>query len=147
LAWAIDKTILTPLSSLASKQAAPTKTTMEQCLQILNYVASQEDTIITYNASQFTAMPLICWNWKLAAKKGHMFMAGNKDIQNNNGAVLNTSQLIKAVMSSVAEAELGALFINAKMAVSMKKPQRIRPPTNTNPHPNEQHHCACTTHQ
>ena len=38
-----------------------------------------------------------------------------------NGAILNISQIIKAVMSSAAEAELGALFINAKMAVSMQK--------------------------
>ncbi len=38
----------------------------------------------------------------------------------NNGAVLNISQINKAVMSSVVEAKLGALFINAKMAVSMR---------------------------
>ena len=35
----------------------------------------------------------------------------------NNGAVLNTAQIIKVVMSSVAEAELGAMFINAQEAV------------------------------
>jgi hypothetical protein len=50
-----------------------------------------------------------------------MFMAGNEDIPINNGAVLNISQIIKAVMSSAAEAELGALFINAKTAVSMRQ--------------------------
>jgi hypothetical protein len=38
----------------------------------------------------------------------------------NNWAVLNLAQLIKAVMSSTAEAELGALYINAREAV----PQR-----------------------
>ena len=46
-------------------------------------------------------------------------MAGTETIPQNNGAVLNISQIIKAVMSSAAEAELGALFINAKTAVSM----------------------------
>ncbi len=35
----------------------------------------------------------------------------------DNGAVLNIAQLIKAVMSSAAEAELGALYINARKAV------------------------------
>ena len=49
-----------------------------------------------------------------------MFMAGSEEIPINNGAVLNISQIIKAVMSSAAEAELGALFINAKTAVSMR---------------------------
>jgi hypothetical protein len=46
-------------------------------------------------------------------------MSSNDDIPTNNGAVLNISQIIRAVMSSAAEAELGALFINAKTAVSM----------------------------
>jgi hypothetical protein len=51
---------------------------------------------------------------------GHMFMAGNEDIPINNGAVLNISQIIRAVMSLAAEAKLGALFINIKTAVSMQ---------------------------
>jgi hypothetical protein len=43
-----------------------------------------------------------------------MFMASMEEIPINNGAVLNILQIIKAVMSSAAEAELGALFIDAK---------------------------------
>ncbi len=39
----------------------------------------------------------------------------------NNGAVLNISQIIQAVTSSAAEAELGALFINAKTAFSIRQ--------------------------
>ncbi len=50
-----------------------------------------------------------------------MFMAGSEEIPINNGAVLNTSQIIKAVMSLAAEAKLGALFINAKTAMSMQR--------------------------
>ncbi len=38
----------------------------------------------------------------------------------NNGAVLIILQIIRAVLTSAAEAELGALFINAKTAVSMQ---------------------------
>jgi hypothetical protein len=48
-----------------------------------------------------------------------MFIAGKEEIPANNGAVLNISQIIRAEMSSAAEAKLGALFINAKMAVSI----------------------------
>ena len=47
-------------------------------------------------------------------------MSADNDIPANNGAVLNISQIIRAVMSSAAEAELGALFINAKMAVAIR---------------------------
>ncbi len=46
-------------------------------------------------------------------------MAVNDKIPINNGAILNILQVIKSVMSSAAEAELGALFINAKTTVSM----------------------------
>jgi hypothetical protein len=49
-----------------------------------------------------------------------MFLSANDNIPTNNGAVLNISQIIRAVMSSTAEAKLGALFINAKTAVSMR---------------------------
>ena len=46
-------------------------------------------------------------------------MSANNNIPTNNGAVLNILQIIRAVMSSAAEAKLGALFINAKTAVLM----------------------------
>ena len=48
-------------------------------------------------------------------------MAGKENIPRNNGAVLNISLIIKAVMSSAAEAELGALFINAKTTVAIRQ--------------------------
>jgi hypothetical protein len=51
---------------------------------------------------------------------GHHFLSSNTEIPPNNGAVLNISQIIKAVMSSAAESEMGGLYINAKQAV----PQR-----------------------
>jgi hypothetical protein len=126
LARAVDSTMLPALSSLASKQAAPTVRTMQKCLQFLDYAASQEDVIITYRASN---MRLAIHSDALYLSElrahsragGHMFMAGNEDIPINNGAVLNISQIIRAVMSSAAEAELGTLFINAKKAVSMQR--------------------------
>ncbi len=48
-------------------------------------------------------------------------MASTEEIPINNGAVLNILQIIKAVMSSAAEAKLSMLFINAKMAVSIRR--------------------------
>ena len=43
-----------------------------------------------------------------------------KTSEPNNGSILNVAQIIKAVMSSAAEAELGALFINAREAVHIR---------------------------
>ena len=125
LARAVDSTMLTPLSALASEQATPTEQTMQNCLQFLDYAALQEEAIITYWASN---MKLAIHNNASYLSKpkarsqagGHMFMAGTEEIPINNRAVLNILQIIKTVMSSAAEAELSVLFINAKMAVSMQ---------------------------
>ncbi|EJK70582.1 hypothetical protein THAOC_08045 [Thalassiosira oceanica] len=58
---------------------------------------------------------------------GYFYMSNNNDNPTMNGAILTVSQIIKAVislgfrclglMSSAAEAEIGALFIMAKIAV------------------------------
>jgi hypothetical protein len=47
----------------------------------------------------------------------------SSDVTNphNNDAVLNIAQLIKTVMSSAAEAEFGALYINTREAVPMRQ--------------------------
>jgi hypothetical protein len=50
---------------------------------------------------------------------GHFFCSSDVSEPPNNGAVLNISKILKAVMSSAAEAELRALYINASEAVPM----------------------------
>ena len=47
----------------------------------------------------------------------HFFMSNNDTIPSNNGAILMISQIIKAVMSSMAEAKIGALYIICKEAI------------------------------
>ncbi len=48
---AVDSTMLTTLSSIASMQAEPTKETMNNTKLFLDYAASHQDAIITYRAS------------------------------------------------------------------------------------------------
>ncbi len=126
LARGVDGGLLPPLSTLASQQSNPTKRTMTLCKQYLDYVASQDKAILTYKASNmvlaihsdasYLSKPKAC-----SRAGGHMFMASDDEIPKNNGAVLNILQIIHALMSSAAEAELGTLFINAKAAVSMRQ--------------------------
>ncbi len=52
---------------------------------------------------------------------GHFFMSSDTKDPTNNGTVLNIAQLIKAVMLLAAEAELGALYINACEAVPQRQ--------------------------
>ena len=125
LARGIDGGILPALSALASQQAQPTENTMKLGKLFLDYMASQEEPILTYKASDMVLAVHSDASYLSEPKArsragGHMFMAANDEIPTNNGAVLNISQIIRAVMSSAAEAELGALFINAKTAVSMR---------------------------
>ena len=63
-------------------------------------------------------MPPVCPKPKHAAGQGGIFFL-DSDIAypNNNGAILTIAQVIKTVMSSVAEAELGALYINCREAI------------------------------
>jgi hypothetical protein len=51
LARAVDRGLLPALSSLACQQANLTGKTMELCKQILDYMAMQDDAILTYHAS------------------------------------------------------------------------------------------------
>jgi hypothetical protein len=64
---------------------------------------------------------------------GHFFMSSNVDDPINNGTILNFAQLIKAIISSAAEAELGALYINAREAIpqqqTLKEMGHKQPPT------------------
>ena len=53
---------------------------------------------------------------------GHFFMGNKADNQPDqpNGALLSTSTIMRHVMSSAAEAECGALFLNACQAVPLQ---------------------------
>jgi hypothetical protein len=99
LAWAVNGGLLLALSSLASQQANSTEKTMELCKKFLNFMATQEEAILTYRVSE---MVLAIHSDALYLSKpkarsragGHLFMAGNEEIPLNNGAVLNISQII-----------------------------------------------------
>jgi hypothetical protein len=121
----IDGGILPALSALASQEVQPTENTMTLCKSFLDYMASQEEAVLTYKVSDMVLAIHSDASYLSEPKArsragGHMFMSSNNDTPTNNGAVLNISQIIRAVMSSAAEAGLGALFTNAKTAVSMR---------------------------
>jgi hypothetical protein len=122
---AVDSTMLTALSAIASAQAEPTKETMTCCKQFLDYAATHQDAILTYKASDMVLVIHSDASYLSEPKAhsqagGHFFLSSDCDDPADNGAVLNLTQ--KAVMSSAAEAELGALYINARGAI----PQRIK---------------------
>ncbi len=119
---AVNSTMLTALSAIASAQAEPTEETMTCCKQFLDYAATHQDAILTYKSSNMVLIVHSDASYLSKPKArsragGHFFLSLDTENPINNGAVLNIPQLIKAVMSSAAEAELGALYINACKAV------------------------------
>ena len=111
---AVDSTILTAISAIASQQAKPTEDTMKQTKQLLDYLASQEEAVLTYSASEMILAVHSDASYLNEPKArsragGHFFMSTNSDIPPNNGAILNIAHIIKHVMASATEAELAAL--------------------------------------
>eukprot|EP00804_Cyclotella_cryptica_P003481 CCRYP_002116-RA/>CCRYP_002116-RA protein AED:0.42 eAED:0.42 QI:0/0/0/1/0/0/2/0/336 len=56
-AWAVDCTMLTALGSLTTQQANPTKTTLHQVYQFLDYALSHPNAGVTYRASDMVLTP------------------------------------------------------------------------------------------
>ena len=54
--------------------------------------------------------------------EGHFFMSNDTAESPNNGDIMNIAQIIKAVISSAAEANLGTLFINCHEANPARHP-------------------------
>ena len=125
LARAVDPTILTALTAIASQQSAPTERTLERTRQLLDYLASQEEAIITYRASPMILAAHSDAGYlnepKARSRAGGIFyLTTPETFPPPNGSILNIAQIIKNVMSSAAEAELGALYINAREAIYIR---------------------------
>jgi hypothetical protein len=123
---AVDSTMLTALSAIASAQAEPTEETMVCCKQFLDYTATHQEAVLTYKRSDMVLVVHSDASYLSKPKArsragGHFFLSLDTEDPINNGAVLNLAQLIKAVMSSAAEAELGTLYINAWEAVPQRQ--------------------------
>ena len=122
LGRAVDSTLLCSISTITLQAAKPTKNTMEQTLQLLDYIATQEEAVLTNSASDmklavhsdasYLSEPLA-----RSRAGGHFFLSNKATIPANNGAMLNIAHIIKHVMTSATEAELAALYIMAREAV------------------------------
>jgi hypothetical protein len=122
---AVDSTLLCPISAIATQSAEPTTDTLARAKQLLDYLATQDEAIITYNASEMILAGHSDASYlsepKARSRAGaHFFLSNNAEIPPNNGAVLNIAHVIKNVMSSAAEAELAALYIAAREAVYIR---------------------------
>ena len=117
-ARALDLTLLVALSALTSMQAKATKYTLELVNWLLDYVATNPNAILTYKKSDMILA--VHSNASYLSKSearsrvgGHFYCTSDMEEPPNNGAVLNVAKILGTVMSSAAEAGLGALYVNA----------------------------------
>ena len=112
------------LSAIAAQQNAPTEQTRDRVSQFLDYMATHPDAKIRYRASDMVlnvhsdASYLSAPNAR--SRAGGYFFLGSIPQDNTpiiiNGAIHITCTILKLVAASAAEAELGALFLNAQEA-------------------------------
>jgi hypothetical protein len=98
---------------------------MQQTLQLLNYLATQEDAVLSYHTNDmvlavhsdesYLSEPKAC-----SRAGGHFFLSSDPTIPPNNGAVLNIAHIIKNGMSSATKVELVGLYIMAREAVYIR---------------------------
>jgi hypothetical protein len=122
------RAMLTAISALASQQSTATATddTNLKLLQLLKYAASHPDALIRYSASEMILnihSGVGCLNETEARSRagGHLFMSSKPKCghQQHNGALRTLSTILRMVVASAAEAEMGALFLNEKEGVNI----------------------------
>jgi hypothetical protein len=118
----VDPTMNVALSALASKQTKGTQQTAQDAVKFLNYCHTHPDAAIRYHASDMilkvqSDASYLSKPQARSRAAGHFYM-GNKGSDNDthNGAILATTSIMKPVLSSASEAEIGALFKNCKRA-------------------------------
>eukprot|EP00804_Cyclotella_cryptica_P024374 CCRYP_018573-RC/>CCRYP_018573-RC protein AED:0.15 eAED:0.15 QI:0/0/0/1/0/0/2/0/392 len=141
---AVDPTLLCPISAIASQSANPTTDTMEQTKQLLDYIATQDDAVITYHASDMVLAVHRDASYLSEPKArsragGHFFLSSATATLPNNGAILNIAHIIKHVMASATK-QLAALYIVAREAVYIHHTRRARAQATSYPTANRQLH-------
>ncbi len=100
LGRAVDSTLLCPISAIAPQSSKPTKDMMWQTLQLLDYLATQEDTVLSYHTSNMVLA--VNSNTSYLSKpeahsraSGHFFLLSITTVSPNNGVVLTIAHIIK----------------------------------------------------
>ena len=128
-ARAVDMTVLAALGTIAIKQTKATQQTMDWCIQLLDYLASNQDAKVRFHASDMVMnihsdASYLSESGARSRACGHFFMGWmpkNGDPIRLNGAFYTSSAIMRFVVASAAEAELGALFHNCQTGMIFRQ--------------------------
>ena len=127
-ARAVDMTVLMALSTIASEQTKGTERTLEKAYQVLDYLATHPNAVVRFRASDMV-MNIHSDASYLSEPKarsracGHFFMGAlpkDGDPIKLNGAFHTLCSILRFVVASAPEAELGALFLNCQEGMIFK---------------------------
>ena len=138
---AVDCTMFHALNNLTTQTHSGTQKTMKSVQHFLNYCASNPDSPTLYRESDMilninsNAAYLVAL--KARSRAGRFYFMGNKNNQLINGPVAVNAKIIKNFMSSASKAEIGALYMNAKLVVPFENDTcGTWPSTTSHPHSN-----------
>ena len=128
-ARAVDLTVLMALSSIAVEQTKATERTMKRCCELLDYLATQSEAKIRFHASDMVMNIHSDASYLSETKSrsracGHFFMGWmpkNGEPIRLNGAFFTNTTILRFVVASAAEAELGALFHNCQDGIIFRQ--------------------------
>jgi hypothetical protein len=138
-ARAVDPTVLMPLNDIVTEQKKAADKTQAATNHLLDYIATYPDATIRNRASDMIlyihsdASYLSVSNAR--SHLGGLFFCGDKHPQEDtiNGSILNVTSVIKNVVASAAESEVGACIQNAQsgapLRVTLAELGHIQPPT------------------
>ena len=115
----MDNKLLVGLSAIGSQQASAAQRTNEAIDQIVDYCTTYPDDGIIYRSSDMVlcahSYAGFCTESKGRSRAGaHIFLSENDAMPRWNAPVLTLAKIIKFVISSASEVELGAMFVTAQ---------------------------------
>jgi hypothetical protein len=138
-ARAVDPTVLMSLNDIVTEQTKVTAKTQAATNHLLDYLVTHPNATIRYHASDMIlhihsdASYLSVSDAR--SRLGGLFFLGNNPPERDklNGSILNVAAVIKNVVASAAESEVGACFHNAQsgapLRVTLTELGHIQPPT------------------
>ena len=127
----VDYTLLVALGDLASMQTKDTKHTLVKLIWLINYCATHPDAEITYVTSDMCLHAHIDASFlsviNVRSRAGRHFFLSSKYLPEKspalcpiNGPIHVILKIMKIVMGSAAESEIGAGFMTAQDIIPMR---------------------------
>eukprot|EP00957_Ditylum_brightwellii_P128527 9803600-Ditylum_brightwellii.AAC.1 len=145
-AHAVDPTLLMTINAIAAKQASPTEKTAKALTHLLNYCATFLNAVVQFNAHDMVlhihsdASYMSAEEVRSQAGGRFYLSAASADPTKQlatpsppNGPVHTVCKVICNIMSSAAEEEIGALYVNTRkdeeLRLALKEMGHPQPPT------------------